>query len=120
MSTSTKRTIKKDEKAKKALNKALLIYDYSRVEMTEVAAILIAKLEALMFTCPELARGYANPDDLDPVYLGEVLGNIFSPEEIHELMCTEVGQGIILGVYFDRAMIAEKEAEEEALDDGGY
>ena len=120
MSTSkSKRSGKKTKvKAYNEALKAALIYDFSRIEMTEVAAILISKLEALMFTCPELAKGYANPDDLDPVYLGGVLANIFSPEEVHELMFTELGQGIILGVYFDKAMIAELEQEDEAMD--GY
>jgi hypothetical protein len=115
LADKAKRNSKDTYKAKTA---AQLIYDYSQIDMTEVSAILISKLESLMYTCPELARGYANPDDLDPVYLGQSLANIFSSEEMHELMNTEIGQGIILGVYFDRAMIAEKEAEEEASD--GY
>ncbi len=72
-----------------------------------------------MAIAPELAFEYGTPEGLDPIKFGVELDIIFAPEDIHELMGSELGQGIMLGVYLRQQLheaIEREEADDEQAD----
>lgn len=93
---------------------------FQHVNSTEIAAILIGKLDSFLFSSPEIAFQYANPDELDPIKFGAELDAMFSPEDLNELMSTELGQGIMLGMYLVRAMHAAADELEQLQEESDY
>jgi len=87
----------------KKVKSNLPIYYPDRVDMTEVAAIVLDRLEEAFIETPSLALNFAGLEQLDPVEFGQELITIFTPEDINELMGTKHGPGIILGAYLMKA-----------------
>lgn len=107
--TTHAKIVKKGKSQKRA---SLVVFDQNYVNTTEVASILIEKLRSLSFTESQ----YGSPDDMDPVDLGESLKTLFEPIEINELMESDLGQGIILGVFLIKAMHDAMAIEAEVME----
>jgi hypothetical protein len=111
----------KTAKAKKSTYEGPVTFHYANyINYTEVASILIDKMGRFLIASPEMALEYGSPEDLDPIKFGEELSRLVEPSQVHELMGSEMAQGVMLGMYLMKMqqqeidqMIAE---EEEALD----
>lgn len=93
------------------------IYYADFINMTEVAAILIDKMAKLMITSPEMAFNHATEEQLDPIKFGIELDSLVEPEMVHELMSSELAQGILLGMYLAHSEqeAINKQLEEEEM-----
>jgi hypothetical protein len=106
------RTRKAAASRKRGHPKAILFE--KAIDHTEVAAILLDKLEQLMVASPEMAMNFATQEDTDPQQLGSQLALICTPEELQELFASgDFGQGFLLGMFFTQANLAELQALEE-------
>lgn len=101
-------TAKKVKKEKK--QKPVVIFYQDAINYGDVAEILLNKLNNALIASKDLALMLPEPESLTPPQFAEELSSVFNPTALHDLMESEIGQGIILGAY-----LVNKAHEEEQL-----
>lgn len=93
----------KRKKAQKEETKETTVIHFAdAVNYTEVAAILSEKVNRLCVNSKELSF-LAAEDGFDIYKFADVLNDMIDFEMLNELMVSEVGQGILIGIYLMRS-----------------
>jgi hypothetical protein len=105
-----------ERNTKRSLAKSLPVFNEAYINYIEVAAILIDKLNFFCEQAPETAFNLYADTAVDPVEMAADIELCFDHLTIHELMASELGQGIMLGLFLSKAHIAEAAALEEGAE----
>jgi hypothetical protein len=100
--------IKKKHKKLVATNPIL----YDQTDFVELCDIMVAKAAQVFITMPQEFF-----QDMDIVFMAQVLQNNFDRETLFEMIESDFGQGVIFGMYLNEKARADEEADQQSSDE---
>lgn len=79
----------------------------------EHCSVLLEKLGMMLETMYDDPGIRALAGEADARQMAEDLGTLFSPEQFQKLFSTELGKGLLVGVFFNRFILNEDVYDEE-------